>query len=193
MSYNGRKRGEGMTDAKWLEKLYGQHYDLLYNLGRRLALRYGLAEDSLYDQLQEVFMTLWRKREVLKNHPNPGGWLVNALKLQMAAQARKQRQGAMPLSPEAADAEPNRETPGPVELFLQAETIQAVEKLLGRETAALFLSYILHGATGKELAQALHVSEAAVRVRVSRAKKKLMKHPEIFLLLLSSMLGLRIS
>ena len=191
MSYNGRKRGESVTDAKWLEKLYGQHYDLLYSLGRRLALRYGLKEDSLYDQLQEVFLTLWRKRETLKNHPNPGGWLVNALKLQLAAQARKQRQGASSLPPEAADAEPDRETLGPAELFLQAETMRAVEKLLGRETAALFLAYVLEGASGKDMAQVLHVSEAAVRVRVSRAKKKLMKHPEIFLLLLSSMLGLR--
>ena len=174
-------------DAAWLEKLYRQHYELLYRLGSRLCAHYGLPPDSLYDQMQEVFLILWRRREALKAHPNPGGWLVNALKLQLMAQSRKPAQKEAPLSPSAEKIAEG--PPTPPELFLQKEAVRAVERLLGRETAALFFAYTLEGIPGRELATRLGISEASLRMRVSRAKKKLMQHPEVFSLLLFSLLG----
>jgi hypothetical protein len=74
-------------------------------------------------------------------------------------------------------------------LFSAAEDFQALwdkerkkllEELLGRENAALFLLYCVERIPAGELTQRFGVTEDCLRMRVSRMKKKILEHPEIF-------------
>lgn len=178
----------------WLEELYGQYYTMLYKAGMRLC-KTPAQFSGLYDELQEVFVALWRKREQLLHHPNIGGWLVCALRLQLLARAQKGAKEfhstAFSLDDENAPAlRAESSMPAePTEALLYQEKIEALESLLGADHAQLFLAYTLEGRSAKELATQYRLTEASVWMRISRMKKKIMEHPEIFSLLLFSLLG----
>jgi len=186
-----------MDEAAWLEGLYQTYFDLLYDVGRRMGRARNLPADSLYDDLQEVFLTLWRKREALIDHPNIGGWLVNTLRLQIQARARKIFKAPSGVSlddenrpQDVLEAAVAPAMPNVLDSLLYREQIKVLEKLLGRENATLFLAYALQGYSAKELAAQYHLSEASIWTRISRAKKKIVKHSDIFSIFLVVLLGL---
>ena len=76
-----------MDERAWFEQTYAEYADFLYRIGRRLLA--GRSEDALYDAIQDVFLTMWNKRAELMAHPNPGGWLVTALKYRLLSDGRR--------------------------------------------------------------------------------------------------------
>ena len=78
-----------MDERAWFDSLYHDNAELLFRLGRRLCGAGG--EETLPDVMQDVFLTAWSKRAELMAHPNPGGWLVCALKLRLRGASAKIR------------------------------------------------------------------------------------------------------
>ncbi|MEG1013570.1 MAG: sigma-70 family RNA polymerase sigma factor [Clostridia bacterium] len=182
-----------MSDEQWLEQIWREHYKLLYDTGRYTLQGQPERMDRLYDDIQNAFLALWNKREKLKNHPNIGGWLVCALRLQLKTSAGKVYRDAShrAYSIDDENAPSLEDTQQSVDADLLAEDKRtALKEVLGEENAVLFLAYTLGNQTAKELAAKYGMSEASIWVRISRIKKKLLGHPEIFYVFLLAMLGL---
>ena len=60
------------TEREWFERIYQDHADMLFRLGRHLLG--GQDDSALYDLMQDAFLDAWSKREKLMAHPNIGGW-----------------------------------------------------------------------------------------------------------------------
>lgn len=181
-----------MDEREWFEQLYREYADFLFRVGRRL-LDPGESEDLLLDILQDVFLTAWDRRETLRAHPNPGGWLVEAVKFRVrGSRAKAQRRGLRHArSLDEADAPPAIAdgAPSPEQRAILLDHLEKLEQLLGKENAALFIGWALEGRSANELAGRFGLSVSCVWMRLSRAKKKLAQHPEIFYILLVMMTG----
>lgn len=190
------------SETQWLSEIYSAHYDMLYDMGRRLTRGQPQVQEGLYDILQDVFLALWRKRKALCSHENIGGWLVNALRLEVKAATRKVVKRGM----RTAFSLDNEDMPGrsaaveaaqPGEDALASviykEKIEALEKLLGKENADLFVEYMANGYSAIELSAMYGISEGSIRMRVNRAKKKILEHPELFTALMVFALCFRAS
>ena len=67
--------------------------------------------------------------------------------------------------------------------------IDQLRALLGEEQTQLFLDYALHGYTAKDLAARCGVSPECIWVRISRLRRKIAQHPEIFYILILLLSG----
>lgn len=181
-----------MNQEQWFEATYQQYADFLFRIGRRLLVTEN--EDTLYDVIQETFLTLWTKREELQSHPNIGGWLVEAVKFRIlgsrAKVTRRSLRHAYSLDDEEAMPLEDQAALSPEQNAILQNRIDQLRELLGEENANLFLDYTLHGLTARELADTYGISESCVWMRISRMKKKLVAHPEIFYTLLLIVTGL---
>lgn len=176
-----------MEAASWFETVYNEQADFCFRLGRRLLPREE-DEDILYDVVQEVFTALWQKRMELMNHPNIGGWLALAVKYRMMGYAskkgRRDRAHAYSIDDEAVNAQIASPQLTPEQQTELWEKMGVLRELLGEENAELFIAYAIGGYKAKELSERFAISEQCVYVRISRMKKKLTAHPELFYLLL---------
>ena len=172
-----------MDERAWFEQTYAEYADFLFRIGRRLLA--GRGEDALYDAIQDVFLTMWSKRTELMAHPNPGGWLVTALKYRLLSDGRRAARRGAALSlddPENPLPVEDAHTPSPEESAMLESHIAQLRALLGEEQTQLFLDYALHGYTAKDLAKRCGVSPECIWVRISRLRRKIAQHPEIFYL-----------
>lgn len=171
-----------MDERTWFEQVYRQHVDLLYRIGRRLQSP-SIDEDALDEILQEVFLTLWDRRDALMNHPNIGGWLTQALKFRVSGRQSKLSRRALhhAYSLDEDDAPPVADgSDSPETLAALSGHYDALRDLLGEEDARLFLAHVLGGKTVRELSAEYGISESGVSMRLFRLRKKLRAHPEIF-------------
>lgn len=182
-----------MDEREWFEKLYRDNADFLFRIGRRL-LSPGESEDVLLDILQEVFLTAWDRRESLMAHPNPGGWLVEAVKFRIrGSRAKTQRRSlrhARSLDEEDAAPPIADSGPSPEQSAILRDHLDKLEQVVGKENAGLFVGWALEGRSAGELAELYKLSVSCVWMRLSRTKKKLAEHPEIFYIFLVMMTGL---
>lgn len=179
-----------MDERAWFEGAYAQYADFLYRIGRRLLA--GRSEDVLCDAIQDVFLTMWNKRAELTAHPNLGGWLVTALKFRLRTDSRRAARRGTPLSlDDAENPLPVEDThvPSPEESAVLQSHIAQLRALLGEEQTQLFLDYALHGYTAKDLAMRYGVSPECIWVRISRLRRKIAQHPEIFYILILLLSG----
>ena len=181
-----------MEATIWFESVYQEHADFCFRLGRRL-LAGGQDEDVLYDVVQEVFVSVWQKREELMSHPNLGGWLTLAVKYRvMSAESkrgRREQRQAYSLDDEELGAQLSAPQLTPEQQAELKEKMDVLRELLGEENAELFLAYAVDGYRAKELGERFGLSENCVHVRISRMKKKLVAHPELLYVLLMASLG----
>ena len=95
------------ADEKWVNELYTKLSPKLLRIARR---RLG-DEDKAQNAVQDTFVDLIKKIETVRNHPNPEGWLVNALKNFIARELadqkkRSEREIALPGPYDPASDEP---------------------------------------------------------------------------------------
>ena len=181
-----------MNEKDWFEQIYREHADFLFRLGRHLIAD-SADEGVLYDLMQDAFMDAWNKRAALMAHPNIGGWLTLSLKNRAMAHQQKTRRRAMrtAYSLDEEDAAPVAENGmTPEQAALLKDRVAALEDLLGRENTMLFLAYALDGYTAREIGARWGLSEDCVWMRISRMKKKLIAHPEIFYAMLLISIGI---
>lgn len=180
----------------WFSALYERDYALLYRVGR-VFLGYDAAREGLIeDQIQEAFLRAWQKRASLQRHPNPDGWLVECFRKCLMNALRKQgrewRRQAFSVDHE--DAPPLADTArlSPDDYAKSREQIELLHRLLGAEDAELFLRYCVYGEKSAALAGELGISEQALRMRISRLKKRILQNRELFACLVwLCLLGLR--
>lgn len=175
-----------MDERQWFEEVYRQHVDLLFRVGRRLQSP-GSGDDALDDIIQEVFLALWDRRAELMNHPNVGGWLMEALKFRVSNARSKLTRRALrhAYSLDDEDALPVADVgESPEQRAALARQIDALTDLLGEENARLFLAHVLEGRTAHELAVQQGVSDSCMGMRIYRLRKQLARHPEVFFSLL---------
>ncbi len=178
-----------MEDTRWLEELYRNNYKMLVHVGLFFAGPDAKFRDAVEDEIQAVFLLAWEKRARLISHPNIEGWLVEAMRRRLLAQYRKflkeQKKTGFSLDDDSAGGQ----SLGAESLYANAEDFRALwdkerksllEELLGKENAELFLLYCVERIPAGELSGSFHVTENCLRMRISRMKKKILEHPEIF-------------
>lgn len=175
-----------MDEREWFTALYQRYADMLARVGRRL-LYPNASEEDVAELVQDVFLLLWNKREALRAHPNPGGWLIQALKFRAShrrdAVTRERLRAAYSL--DAEDAAPVcAEGETPEERAAMAVHAEAIKALLGEEDGELFLAYALEGKSARQIAKEMGVGANCVSMRIYRLRRKLREHPEIFFAIL---------
>lgn len=181
-----------MNEREWFERMYQEHADMLFRLARHLLQ--GSDDSAVYDLLQDTFLDAWSKRALLSAHPNVGGWLVLSVKNRAAAMAGKAKRRSLrhAYSLDEEEARPIADAAmTPEQEALLQERTAAIRALLGEENAALFLAYTVDGCSARELGRQWGLSEDCVWMRISRMKRKLVAHPEIFYAAMMLMTGLR--
>ncbi len=176
-----------MAFDKWFFDLYERNYALLYRVGR-VFLAYDPTQQSIIeDQIQEAFIRAWQKRSFLKHHPNPDGWVVECFRKCLVNACRKRnrewkRRVSLPDSVEIPEIiDPVHLSPE--EYVKSKEQIHLLFKLLGKEDAELFLRYCIYGEKAATIAEEMNVSEQALRMRVSRLKKRILMNRDMFICL----------
>ena len=172
-----------MTDEAWISGLYERDYALLYRVGR-VFLGEGAGEDLIEDQIQEAFFRAWKKRAALQKHPNPDGWLVECFRRCLLNACRKQardwKRRAYSLDAEEARIPEDQAALSPETYAKRRDQIELLQRLLGEKDADLFLRYCVYGERSAAIAPEYGISEQALRMRVSRLKKRLLDHRELF-------------
>ncbi len=180
-TFSGEKR---MVAEAWLTDLYERDYALLYRIGRIFLGSYSNQEILIEDQIQEAFLRAWEKRNSLQKHPNPDGWLVECFRKCLMNACRKQNrewmQTAFSMDMENTPAIADATKLSPDDYVRTREQIALLKKLLGEKDTDLFLRYCVYGEKAAPIAADLGMSEQALRMRVSRLKKKLLANQEMF-------------
>lgn len=174
-----------LDDQVWLEQLYQDHFRLLLHISRTFTGFSPSYQSKIEDEIQEVFLLAWKKREKLKCHPNPGGWLVEAMRKRLLAHYRKWRREQKHIA-FSLDGEHLPQTPSTDgnEVFTAAADgvrRETLYKILGHDDAELFTLFCIDRVPASELTKRFSMTEACIRMRASRIRKKILSHPEIFL------------
>ncbi len=174
-----------MDDMVWLETLYQENFKLLYHVGRMFAGAGPAMSGLVEDEIHEVFMLAWSKREKLKSHVNIEGWLVEAMRKRMLACYRKwhreQKHLSFSLNEENAAEPSDKNQEEGFQQAAQAECRDNLNRLLGKEDAELFQLYCVQRMPAREVADRFCLTEAGLRMRASRIRKKVLLHKELFL------------
>jgi RNA polymerase sigma-70 factor (ECF subfamily) len=165
-------REPGHDAARRFEECYAVHRDHIYRLG----LRYGgnrtaFAEDLTHD----VFLKLWRSGQSLDEIDNVGAWLHTAAANLAISRLRAERSLLSRLSRLFTRAARTEERSPQVMLELQeaaALATRALASLPPRQRIVVCMK-LLDGASQKEIAAALAISEASVSRLLARARKRI--------------------
>jgi RNA polymerase sigma factor (sigma-70 family) len=188
--------GIAMTVDAWLEELYERDYALLYRVGRVFLGSNAAQETLIEDQIQETFVRAWQKRSSLQKHPNPDGWLVecfrNCLMNACKKQSREWKHHAFSIDAENAQPLADKVHLSPDDYARTKEQINLLRRLLGEKDADIFLRYCVYGEKASTIAAELNISDQALRMRISRLKKKILSNRTLFSCLVTlCLLGLR--
>lgn len=182
-----------MNDEAWLSQLFARDYALLYRVGRVFLGPESSREPLIEDQIQETFLRAWRKRDLLKKHPNPDGWLVECFRRMLLNACRKQAREWKRRAEGASMGDlPDVSRSSPEEYARTAEQLASLRRLLGERDAELFLRYCVYGERADSIAPDFGVSAQALRMRVSRLKRRILAHRDLFFcVLLLCLTGLK--
>ena len=152
--------------ADFLEQCYRSEYKRLFSYARCV-----LGSDSLAEvAVQETFVAASRRIETLMQHENKVGWLFTALKHIIQSIRRDQAELRLHTIPEE-EAEP---------LATQMKEPEALD--MRDPDLALLKRFYLDGYSLAELAREQETTVAALKMRISRLKKKLREDPKIIAL-----------
>ena len=178
-----------MLMDKWLEELYERDYALLYGIGRVFLGNDPARETLIEDQIQETFIRAWQKRNALQKHPNPDGWLVECFRRRLLNACRKQNRewgrAAFSMDMDSVPDIRDERSIEPDEYARTSEQIALLKRLLGDQEADIFLRYCVYGEKAAPIANELGITEQALRMRISRLKKKILKNRELFAVLVA--------
>ena len=154
------------SDAQFLESLFREYYSSIYKLvANRLYRNLGTQSD-VDDLTQEVFIIAGKHIDELRNHPNQAGWLMRAanyvVKNHVRAKTRRNEQLFHSLDFHRSD-----------ESFDAVEFDATLQKVLKPEDYEILHAYYIAERPHDEICSKYHLSEAALRMRISRIKKNL--------------------
>ncbi len=190
-----------MEHREIAEKLFERYYEAV--LSYCLA-KLGGDEQAAADAAGDVFADAARKAELLSSHPDPEGWLFKAARCAVKTTAKKRaryRSRFVLFDPAAldskafdSDTELRRwekrvtdawrfEDPELVRRFTDEQISELKSMLLSSlkdEERRLFSRRYEDGVSAKELAREYGISEAAVRMRLSRISAKVIARVKIY-------------
>ena len=157
------------ADEKWVNELYVKLSPKLFYIAKR---RLG-NEDEAQNAVQDTFADLIKKVESVKNHPNPEGWLVNALKNFIARELDNQKRRS---EHEIILPEPYEHAHGEPGYVPSLRDILPLE-LTPREKD-LLVWYFEKGLSYEEISRRLGIPILTCRTQMHRAKKHYQKLAE---------------
>lgn len=137
------------------------------------------------DLLQETFIVAWKKRELLPNHPNPGGFLFQTARLCLknARQRQKKQQSRLIYLEQeqlAQQSDQRRATDLWEELCRQqdasvdeAQWIAPALQTLSEQEYQLYRQHYLEKKSFAQLAREQNISPVSLRMRALRIRRKI--------------------
>lgn len=164
-------------NSDFFTEFYIDNFNKIYSyITRRAILRCSTDADDL---VQDVFLLAFSKRDILQDHPNPGGWLMTAAKFACMAYNRGNNVKtelmaiedmydlAEDVDYEQAIVERMRE-----EQLLELNVAsQAIESLCQKDQEIYYMKYINH-LSSKEISDITGMTISSVNVRVFRIREK---------------------
>lgn len=131
-------------------------------------IRYRVADKELAkDVLQETYYVAYKKWDILCEHSNPMGWLINTAKNKIRELNKSLKKIECEVGLDADEYTFTEDGYGKSELDL------IITKGLTEEEKNRFYKYFLHGYSISELAQLEKISENNMSVRISRLRSKI--------------------
>ncbi len=131
-------------------------------------IRYRVADKELAkDVLQETYYVAYKKWDILCEHSNPMGWLINTAKNKIRELNKSLKKIECEVDLDADEYTFTEDGYGKSELDL------IITKGLTEEEKNRFYKYFLHGYSISELAQLEKISENNMSVRISRLRSKI--------------------
>lgn len=149
------------AETQWLHALYLTHAEPLYRLARA---RLGDPHEA-QDLVQAVFLAAGQKAATLQTHPNPLGWLLQALQYELSHTFSKRARRAgreVPL-----DTLPPGQAAAPGPSLGLAEVLPTQLSPRDRE---ILLLYYEEGLSYQEMADRLGIPLSTCGTRLARAK-----------------------
>ncbi len=158
-----------MSPEDYFDTVYREMYDMLVSYAESaLGNRSALAEEVV----QDTFKLFWMNIDIVRQKPNPRGWLVDTLKNVIRNARRSQaRFTNLLLAVSAAHC-----SNGPVLDELKLDTEYG--DLKDNPDYKLLKEFVLEHRTLKEIAQSQGVTVIACKKRIQRAKERLKKYFE---------------
>ena len=144
--------------------------DKLYRFARRILI----SDDEAFDVVQDVLMKLWEKRSELTEIQNIEAYAMRMVNNECITRLRKHevRENYKQSQPHEFSTEHRVEDLKPIILKLIGQLPEKQRKVIHLKDVE---DYDL-----KEIAETLEIEEVAVRVNLTRARKKIKEQLEIF-------------
>ena len=157
------ERSLSSDEAELVAQFYKDHYDHLYSYAYHVLHDQSLAEVAV----QETFVVASKRVDKLMESERPIGWLYNTLKY-IIKSIERDRAAVLRRCVSLDD------TIGPSEEMEDPEELDASDEDLG-----LLKRFYIDGYKLTELAEELNTTVPALKMRISRIKKRLRDNPKI--------------
>jgi len=149
------------------EKEFSTFFEYACAMFERLGLSRAVAGDRAEEATQEMFLTAWRERERIKDHPCIRGWMYDCLKKKIKEIRRADQRWLLRLEM-ACQLSMNR----PSDSFTRTVELESV---LEREDFELLRLLYDEGYTYEELCARFGLKKSALAMRIKRAKERFEK------------------
>ena len=166
-----------------LEQLYIDHFSLLYRLACNQLIRYTGSATDASDMVQDVFLLAAHRWPMLKEHPNPVGWLIKATHFVCMNHAEAQyRQQAKENHYKAQVLQKQPKAYGP--LYTEAiedetsaqNVLISLEQMLKPEDYEILKAYCIDKRSMEDITHETGLSAVALRVRIHRIRQEIIKN-----------------
>lgn len=164
---------ENRFDIAFFEQLCEKYYTPIFRYAMVHLKDVGAAEDLT----QDVFAIAWQKRVELRRHENPPGFLYLTARNLSLSRLRSEKKRPLPLGESFDAASPEgdafdvllREADRKID---ETAWVEPVLKVLSPAEYALYRDRYLEHKGLREMASLRHVSEVALRMRLTRLRRK---------------------
>lgn len=168
-------------ESEFLRELYNENFPALYRYAVKL-LKLSNFDSALFDDLaeelvQDTFHTASEKIKDLTVHPNPGGWLMIALKnkfREFRRRARSDNRQLILMSALTSDLADPRSNIGAAQSDMELRgDLARIRQALSPEDLSLFEMVALNHVSHRSAAEKLGISVWASQKRLERIRKSL--------------------
>ena len=160
------KTEETAADHLEFNEMFRRNETIVYNF-----IRYRILDKSLaQDVMQETFYLAYKKWDILKDHPNQTGWLLETARHKIQEFNRKIKKLECETS---LDDHDDYEHVVAKDEYGKAELDMVLEEELDEEEKTRFSRYIVAGYKISEMAQLENITENNMSVRLSRLRSKI--------------------
>ena len=154
-----------MTDYEFMLELSDKYYTPLYEYINKICFNKSLVSDII----QDTFLIAYQKADKLQNHENLSGWLYLTARHRMLQIMAEYLNYNYLDSAEALSDGHNYED----ECIAIADLYPVISQYTTPDELSLILGHYKDGYTFHELAEKYDMTESSIKMKTTRAKKKL--------------------